>query len=236
MQLYTGTSGFSYDEWRGPFYPEDLPSEEMLSYYATKLPTVEINNTFYRMPKPNLVEGWAAKVPESFRFVLKASQRITHHKRLKEARADAEYMLGVFSAMHAKLGAILFQLPPNFRQDLARLADFCEGLPAGTRAAFEFRHPSWFADETYAKLAERGFALVASETAEDPQPPLVRTADWGYLRLRREAYTPEDLESWLARVRGQDWREVFVFFKHEDAGTGPRLASEFLERFSAANA
>ncbi len=234
MRLLVGTSGFSYDEWRGSFYPEDLPAAEMLPHYAARLSSVEINNTFYRMPKPSVVEGWAAKVPESFRFVLKASQRITHRKRLKEAGEDVAYMLGVFAALGAKLGAILIQLPPNLKQDVARLQGFCAHLPSGTRAAFEFRHPSWFDDATYATLAARNLALVASETDEAPLPPLVRTADFGYLRLRRTTYGPGELAGWVERLRGQDWLEAFVFFKHEDAGTGPRLAAEFLERFQTA--
>jgi uncharacterized protein YecE (DUF72 family) len=232
MRVFAGTSGFSYDEWHPSFYPEDLPASERLSYYATKLTTVEINNTFYRTPKREVIEGWRDKVSDAFRFVIKASQRLTHQKRMKDCGEDLAYALGAYAAIEPKLGAVLFQFPPNLRQDLARLGDFCACLPQGTRAAFEFRHASWFADATYAVLAERNLALVASETDEEPSPAVVRTADFGYLRLRRTSYGPGELDQWAERLRAQDWREAFVFFKHEDAGTGPRLAQEFLQRFA----
>jgi uncharacterized protein YecE (DUF72 family) len=232
MHVYAGTSGFSYDEWHPSFYPQDLPASERLPYYATQLSTVEINNTFYRTPKREVVEGWRDKVPASFRFVLKASQRLTHQKRMKDCGADLAHALGAYAAIEPKLGALLFQFPPNLRQDLARLREFSAHLPAGTRAAFEFRHASWLDDATYAVLAERNLALVASEVDEEPPPSVVRTADYGYLRLRRTSYGPGELDEWAECLRTQDWREAYVFFKHEDAGTGPRLAREFLQRFA----
>ncbi len=228
MRLFAGTSGFSYDEWEGSFYPADLPAKQRLAYYATRLTTVEINNTFYRTPKASVVAGWRAQVTGDFRFVLKASQRLTHQKRLKECAADLAYALDVYRAMQERLGPLLFQLPPNFRKDLARLAAFLELVPADVRAAFEFRNDTWFGEDTYELLRAKNAALVVSDVDELPEPPLVPTADWGYFRLRRTAYAPDALATWLARARAQPWQEAFVFFKHEDAGTGPRLAGEFL--------
>jgi uncharacterized protein YecE (DUF72 family) len=229
MRLFAGTSGFSYDEWEGAFYPEKLPSKERLAFYATRLTTVEINNTFYRTPKVSVVEAWRTQVAGDFRFVIKASQRLTHQKRLKDCAADLPFALEVYRALGERLGPILFQLPPNFRKDAARLAAFLELLPADVQAAFEFRNPAWFDEETYGLLRAKNAALVVSDVDEAPEPPLVPTADWGYFRLRRTAYAPEALATWLARARAQPWREAFVFFKHEDAGTGPKLAGEFLE-------
>jgi uncharacterized protein YecE (DUF72 family) len=228
MRLFAGTSGFSYDEWEGSFYPEDLPAKERLGFYAARLTTVEINNTFYRTPKASVVAGWRAQVTGDFRFVLKASQRLTHQRRLKDCAADLAYALEAYGAMEERLGPILFQLPPNFRKDLARLESFLTLLPAELQAAFEFRSETWFGDDTYALLRARNAALVASDVDELPEPLLVPTADWGYFRLRRTAYSPELLATWLARARAQPWKEAFVFFKHEDAGTGPRLAGDFL--------
>ena len=229
MRLYAGTSGFSYDEWEGSFYPEDLPAKQRLTYYASRLTTVEINNTFYRTPKASVVEGWRAQAQGDFRFVIKASQRLTHQKRLKDCAADLAFALDVYRVMGERLGPILFQLPPNFRKDTERLAGFLELVPADVRAAFEFRSDTWFGEDTYALLRARNAALVLSDVDEAPEPPLVPTADWGYFRLRRTAYAPEALASWLTRERAQPWQEAFVFFKHEDAGTGPKLAGEFLE-------
>ncbi|MSR63580.1 MAG: DUF72 domain-containing protein [Planctomycetes bacterium] len=230
MRFFAGTSGFSYDEWKGSFYPEDLPAKSRLAYYASQLTTVEINNTFYRTPKTSVVEGWREQVSGDFRFVLKASQRLTHIKRLKDCAEDLKFALDVYRAMNERLGPILFQLPPNLKQDLARLAAFLELIPADIRAAFEFRNATWFGEETYALLRAKNAALVVSDVDDAPEPPLVPTADWGYFRLRRTAYTPEALDTWLARAKAQPWQEAFVFFKHEDAGTGPKLAGEFLAR------
>jgi len=228
MRVLAGTSGFSYKEWKGSFYPEDLPAERMLAYYAERLPAVEVNNTFYRMPKPALLESWAAEVPAEFRFVLKASQRITHFKRLKEAGSEVEYFFGVASTLKERLGPALFQLPPNLKKDLPRLEGFLQTLPAGARAAFEFRHASWFEDDVFGALRARGAALCVAED-EELATPLVATADWGYLRLRRQDYDAGAVTAWAAKVKAQPWTEAFVFFKHEDAGSGPRLAAEFLE-------
>ena len=229
MKLLAGTSGFSYDGWTGNFYPEDLGADERLSFYATKLPAVEINNTFYRMPKAELLASWAEQVPDGFRFVLKASQRITHFKRLKDTVSEVEYFFGVASTLGQRLGPVLVQLPPNLKKDLPRLVAFLATLPAGARPAFEFRHASWFEDDVFAALRSKGAALCVAED-EELATPLVATADWGYLRLRRQDYDDAAVAAWAEKVRGQAWSEAYVFFKHEDAGAGPRLASQFLER------
>lgn len=230
MQLRTGTSGYSYDEWTGPFYPEKLKAAERLQFYAERLPSVEINNTFYRLPRASVLENWCAQVPESFRFVIKASRRITHFKRLKGTEDETAYLLKTLGTLGERLGCVLFQLPPNLKQDLPRLEAFLELLPQGTRAAFEFRHPSWAEDDTFARLRDRGLAWVVAEAEEDDdETAIVSTADWGYLRLRRSDYSHADLSAWAERVRATGWDEAFVFFKHEDAGAGPRLAAEFLE-------
>jgi len=231
MRVRAGTSGFSYKEWKGSFYPEDLPAARMLAYYSERLPAVEINNTFYRMPKPALLEGWSAEVPPEFRFVLKASQRITHFKRLKEAGDDVAYFFGVAATLGERLGPALFQLPPTLKKDLPRLEAFLGTLPPGAKAAFEFRHASWFEDDVFAALRSRGAALCLAED-EELATPVVATADWGYLRLRRQDYGDADVAAWAARVREQPWTEAYVFFKHEDAGSGPRLAAQFLEHFA----
>lgn len=229
LRVFAGTSGFSYKEWKGSFYPEDLPAARMLSYYAGRLPAVEINNTFYRMPKPALLQSWSAEVPDSFRFVLKASQRITHFKRLKDAGAEVAYFFGVAAVLGERLGPALFQLPPNLKKDLPRLETFLATLPSGTRSAFEFRHASWFEDDVFAALRASGAALCVAED-EELATPLVATADWGYLRLRRQDYGDEAVAAWAEKVRVQSWTEAYVFFKHEDAGAGPRLAAQFLDR------
>ena len=230
MELRTGTSGYSYDEWNGPFYPEKLKAAERLRFYAERLPAVEINNTFYRLPKESVLENWCEQVPETFRFVIKASRRITHFKRLKKTEDETGYLLKTLRTLGPRLGCVLFQLPPNLKQDLPRLEAFLGLLPEGTRAAFEFRHESWFDETTYQRLRDRGLALVVAEAEADDEPTeIVSTADWGYLRLRRSDYAHADLAAWAERVRATGWDEAFVFFKHEDAGAGPRLAAEFLE-------
>jgi uncharacterized protein YecE (DUF72 family) len=228
MRVHAGTSGFAYDEWKGSFYPADLPAKARLTYYSTRLDTVEINNTFYRTPKASVVAAWKDQVSGDFRFVVKASQRLTHQKRLKDCGPDLAHALEAYRALGERLGPVLFQLPPTSRKDLARLAEFLELLPGDVRAAFEFRNPTWFGEDTYALLRARNAALVVSDVDEAPEPPLVATADWGYFRLRRTDYDRAAIERWLARAREQPWEEAFVFFKHEDAGTGPRLAGEFL--------
>jgi uncharacterized protein YecE (DUF72 family) len=228
MTLYVGTSGYSYKEWKGPFYPPDLPDAQMRRYYAERFRTVEINNTFYRMPKTAVIEAWAAEVPDGFRFVLKASQRITHFQRLKEVGDTMGYLLRAAGALGDHQGPLLFQLPPNLKKDVPRLRDFLALLPEGTRAALEFRHASWFDDEVFAAMRDHQAALCIAEAEDDLAVPFVSTADWGYLRLRLADYADAELEAWAARIGSQGWRDAFVFFKHEDAGKGPQLASRFL--------
>ena len=228
MRWYAGTSGYSYKEWKGVFYPESLPNEQMLEYYAERLPAVEINNTFYRMPRTSVLEKWAQAVPEHFRFVIKASRRITHHHRLKEAEEPTGYLLDRLAALDGKLGAVLFQLPPNLVCDTDRLAAFLDILPDDVPAAFEFRHPSWFCDEARTLLAERNAALCVAEDDTSERPEQIATAPWLYLRLRRPEYTDGALEDWIRRGASAGVEDGFVFFKHEDEGAGPELASRFL--------
>ncbi len=230
MQLVAGTSGFSYDEWRGRFYPEDLPADAMLGYYAEKLAGVEINNTFYRMPKRAVLEQWGRATPESFRFALKASRRITHFSKLANVSDSVAYLVEVSSVLGEKLGALLFQLPPFLRRDDALLADFLALLPAGCPAAMEFRHPSWFDDRVFALLREKNVALCGGDREEGPAPPLVVTADFAYLRLRAPDYDDAALGAWAARITAEPWRRVFAFFKHETKG--PELAARLVELVS----
>jgi uncharacterized protein YecE (DUF72 family) len=227
MRVLAGTSGFSYKEWLGAFYPEKLPAKGMLAYYATRLPTVEINNTFYRMPNRAALEGWRSQVPESFRFAIKAPRRITHIKRLRDCSAELGYLLEVLEALRPCLGSILFQLPPHAKRDLPVLAAFLASLPDGCRAAFEFRNASWHEPDVVALLRSRNFALVQSEEDEPLDPELPWTADWAYLRLRRVLYSQADLDTWLQRLRAANLGEAQVFFEHEDEATGPKLAEEF---------
>lgn len=229
MSLHVGTSGYSYKEWKGSFYPEKIPAKEMLHFYSERLSTVEINATFYRLPQKSTLENWKEQVPKSFRFSLKAPQRITHFKRLNEVGDDTKYFLEIAATLEDQLGVVLFQLPPNLKKDLPRLETFLSALPAQPRVAFEFRHPTWFDDDVLALLRAGNCALCISDTDDMPVTHIDKTADWGYLRLRRVLYSEEHLTDWLARVRQQNWNETFVFFKHEDEGTGPRLAAQFLQ-------
>ena len=229
MRLSVGTSGYSYKEWKGPFYPEKLAAKDMLGWYAERLPAVEINNTFYRMPKRSVLENWAEQVPEDFRFSVKASRRITHFKRLKDAGDELGFLVENLAALGERLGVVLFQLPPNMKADEERLAAFQSLLPEDLPVAFEFRHDSWNSSSVLDRLRERGHALVQSDTEETPADEIVTTAPHCYLRLRRSDYERADLADWIARIRAESPEEAFVFFKHEDEGAGPRMASEFLE-------
>jgi uncharacterized protein YecE (DUF72 family) len=227
MQLLAGTSGFSYKEWVGAFYPDKLPAKAMLEHYATRLPIVEINNTFYRMPNAAAVQGWRSQVPDSFRFAVKAPQRISHFKRLRECGGDLQTLFAALAGLGASLGSLLVQLPPHARCDTTALAGFLRELPAGARAAFEFRHDSWHVPEVFDLLRASNAALVQSESDETFEP-LPWTADWAYLRLRRVDYVTADLERWLERIRQSGVSEAQVFFKHEDGATGPKLAAQLL--------
>lgn len=232
MRLRVGTSGFNFPEWKGTFYPEKLPAVQMLAYYAERLGTVEINYTFYRMPNAKTVAGWDNTVPAGFTFVLKAPQRITHIARLRDVDDPLRYFTETIRPLGTKLGPILVQLPPNFKQDLARLKDFLTLFPADLRCAFEFRHASWFEEPVYEALRGANAALCVADT-EDGHTPLVSTADFGYFRLRDEGYKKTDLEKWAGTVRelGTQWQESFVFFKHEESGVGPKLAQKFAALF-----
>lgn len=229
MNLYAGTSGYSYKEWKGNFYPEDLPAKEMLSFYSRRLPAVEINNTFYRLPQPNIMETWKAQVPPDFRFSVKATQKITHIKRLKNAGEETKYLMETAALLQERLGVVLFQLPPNMKKDAARLRDFLNSIGPDCRTAFEFRNDTWSDEETLSLLKGKDAALVVSDTDEKPLSQIIHTASWGYLRLRRTSYSEDDLVEWIRRVRDQKWKDAFVFFKHEDEGVGPKLAAQFLD-------
>ena len=229
MNFYVGTSGYSYKEWKGTFYPEDLPDKQMLRFYGERFRSVEINNTFYRMPKASVLEAWAKEVPADFMFVLKASQRITHHQRLKDADDSVSYLLEVAGALKERLGPLLFQLPPYLRKDAPRLREFLVLLPSDRRAAFEFRHQSWFDDEVFGLLRDHRAVLCIAEAENELEIPFVSTADWGYLRLRRPDYGDAELKAWAKRVHEQEWREAFIFFKHEEEGKGPEMAKRFLK-------
>lgn len=235
-RLWVGTSGYAFKEWQGSFYPEDLPAQSMLAYYGERLPAVEINNTFYRLPKRSVVEAWAEQVPEGFRFALKASQRITHIKRLRGAAEETSYLFRTVAALGPRLGPVLVGLPPSLKKDLPRLQEFLTLLveeDVTAPVAFEFRHPSWHDDEVRAALREHGRILCQADTEEEPLGELVATAPIGYLRLRREQYSEEDLGRWLATVRAQGWREAYLFFKHEDE-RGPAAARRLLDLAAAA--
>jgi uncharacterized protein YecE (DUF72 family) len=229
MNVYAGTSGYAYKEWKGPFYPEDLPEKQMLHFYSERFRSVEINNTFYRMPKASVLAAWASEVPADFRFVLKASQRITHMQRLKDAGDSVSYLLNVAGTLEERLGPLLFQLPPFLKKDAERLREFLALLPRGCRAAFEFRHQSWFDEEIFGLLRDHQRALCIAEAENDLDIPFMSTADWGYLRLRKPDYGDAELKTWVARVREPAWQDVFVFFKHEDEGKAPLMAQRFLE-------
>ena len=229
MSLYVGTSGFSYKEWKGKFYPEDLPDKEMLRYYGERFKSVEINNTFYRMPKPAMLEAWTADVPPDFKFVLKAPQRITHMQRLKDSADSVAYFLKTAAVLKEHLGPLLFQLPPFLRKDQDRLREFLALLPSDRRVALEFRHESWFDDAIFDLMREHNATLCIAEAEEGVNTPFESTAHWGYLRLRRPDYTDEDLKNWIERIGGKKWTDTFIFFKHEDEGKGPEMAKRFLD-------
>src|SRR5687768_8016504 len=231
QRIVAGASGYSFKEWKGTFYPEKMKPEEMLAWYSARLPTVEINNTFYQMPRAAVLENWAQATPQDFRFAIKASRRITHIARLKpETAADSvAYLYRMLATLGAKRGPVLFQLPPAMKKDLARLSAFLGLLPADHGAAFEFRNPSWFSDDVYDALRAAGAALCLSEREDDAPPPLVETAPWGYVRLRLETYAEADLQEWARRLGDTGWGQTYVYFMHEP--TAPAYA-QTLMRFA----
>jgi uncharacterized protein YecE (DUF72 family) len=232
--VYVGTSGFNYPEWRGHFYPEKCPAKDMFRFYAERFRSVEINATFYRMPTTTLTTAWLAQAPPGFRYVLKAPQQITHLKRLRDCGDALAFFCESARVLGPHLGPLLFQLPPNFRADVARLEAFLALLPSDVRAAFEFRHDSWISDDVLRVLTRHNVALCVADVG-DKTTPMHVTARHGYFRLRDEGYTPADLERWAAEIAGllPKWEEVFVFFKHEDEGKGPEFAQAFLDRLRA---
>jgi uncharacterized protein YecE (DUF72 family) len=228
MNYYVGTSGYSYKEWKGSFYPAKLPAKQMLRFYGEHFRAVEINYTFKRTLTASVLKSWASAVPADFQFVLKAPQQITHWKRLQDAGDSIANFLDIGAKFKKHLGPLLFQLPPDFQKDAPRLRAFLELLPVERRVTLEFRHPSWFDDEIFGLLREQGAALCIAED-EHLEAPFVATTDWGYLRLRQLDYDDPALQTRVKQVRKQKWRDVFVFFKHEDEGKGPKLAKRFLE-------
>ncbi len=234
MALWVGTSGYNYPEWRGTFYPEKLPAAKMLPYYAERLPTVEINYTFYRMPTANIVEGWKGATPDRFKLTLKAPRRITHDKRLKDCAESVQMFVDVAATLGTKQGALLFQLPPFFRKDLEVLDAFLATCPSGIRAAFEFRHASWLDAEVYARLRARNLALCVADS-EKLTTPVEITADYAYFRLRDEGYTSDDIARWARTIRDKTagCADLFVYFKHEESGKGPEFARWFLDAWGA---
>jgi uncharacterized protein YecE (DUF72 family) len=228
MQFFVGTSGYSYEEWKGSFYPQKLPNKQMLSHYAEQFSAVELNNTFRRMPSESNFESWANQVPGTFRFALKAPQAITHFKRLKDAQEPTNHLFRTAAVLKSKLGPVLFGLPGNFKKDLPRLEDFLHLIPKNAQAAFEFRHKSWFDDDVFECLRASRCALCVNDDPEFPQAPLLSSTNWGYVRLRRKRYTKKTLGDWVKKLRSQPWKQAYVFFKHEVTGTGPKFAARFI--------
>jgi uncharacterized protein YecE (DUF72 family) len=231
-RVLVGTSGYNYPEWRGTFYPEKFSTDKMLAYYAERFPTVEINYTFYRMPTEKLLAGWAAGTPDAFRFTLKAPRRITHDAKLRRCEDLLQTFCRTARTLESKLGVLLFQLPPNFKKDAGVLRSFVELLPDGTRAAFEFRHPSWFEADVFDALKSRNVALCIADS-EKLSTPVETTADYAYFRLRDEGYQQQDIEKWAGIVSQLPAADAFVYFKHEEQGLGPDFAKRFIDAVHA---
>ncbi len=229
MKIHIGTSGYAYKEWKGEFYPEKISPKEMLRFYSDYFQTVEINNTFYRMPKESVLISWAGQVPDNFVFALKAPQVITHVKRLRDVGEETGYLFRTLSVLDSKLGPVLFQFPKSFRADRAALEDFLNVIHGNISCAFEFRSPSWLDAGILELLRERGCSLCIADADENPANEIVSTATWGYLRLRRSDYTDADMSQWMERILSQKWERAFVFFKHEEGANGPRMAIRFHE-------
>jgi uncharacterized protein YecE (DUF72 family) len=229
MNHWIGTSGFQYPEWKGTFYPKDLSTSKMLPFYAERFSTTEVNYTFRRIPSAKTIQNWWDATPVQFKFSLKAPQKVTHFAKLRDCGDTMRYFCQVVSDLEAKLGPVLFQLPGAFKKDIGVLGAFLEDVPAGLRAAFEFRHPSWFDEEVFALLKSKNIALCIADSA-DLTTPVVATADYGYLRLRREDYTDADMERWAKSIGENEktWPDAFVYLKHEESGMGPRLAKQLM--------
>jgi uncharacterized protein YecE (DUF72 family) len=233
VAIWVGTSGYNYPEWKGSFYPEKLPAAKMLAYYAERFATVEINYTFYRAPNEKILDGWSRATPDRFRLTLKAPKRITHDARLKECGDSVRQFLETAATLGPKLGALLFQLPPNLKKDLALLDAFVETFPPRVCAAFEFRHASWLDDEVYARLRARNLALCIADS-EKLSTPVEITADYAYFRLRDEGYGADDIARWAGVIgeKTSGCGEVFVYFKHEESGKGPEFAQQLMSHLS----
>ena len=234
MRLLAGTSGYAFKEWKGSFYPKDCKDDAMLGLYAAQFGAVEINNTFYRLPKEHVLLDWAAQVPEPFTFAIKASQRITHYARLKpESLSAVEFLMKNTSALGSRLGPILFQLPPNLKKDFDRLRVFLDTLPLDRRFTIEFRHESWFGDDIFDALRARDIAMCITEQPEFASP-VVSTASWGYVRLHKLDYDDTSLSAWAKTIAGQQWSDAYVFFKHDEGiGSGPPAVGNFTRAFDA---
>jgi uncharacterized protein YecE (DUF72 family) len=233
VHAWVGTSGYNYPEWKGSFYPQKMPAARMLSFYAANFASVEVNYTFYRVPNERILAGWNRETPEPFRLTLKAPKRITHIAKLRDCKDLLDYFLKTAATLGPKLGAVLFQLPPYFRKDLAVLEGFLEQLPSGLCAAFEFRHASWMDAEVFERLRSRNLALCVADS-EKFSTPVEITANYGYFRLRDEGYTTQDLQRWAQVIHdsASACSDVFVYFKHEEAGTGPQFARVLLQALS----
>jgi uncharacterized protein YecE (DUF72 family) len=229
MRFLVGTSGYSYKEWKGSFYPEKLSDKKMLGFYAERFSTVEINSTFHRFPTASTVEAWAAQVPESFRFVLKARQTITHFRRLQNAEEQIDDFINLASLLGERQGPLLFQLPPNFKKDLPRLEAFLTYVGGRAAVVLQLQHESWYDDEVFDCLRAHSAALCCVDDEGAACEKVIGTTDWGFVRLREERYTDAGLRKWIAKLNAQEWEGAFVFFKHEDVGAGPKLAVRFLE-------
>ena len=229
MDIYVGTSGYSYKAWKGKFYPKNLPNQQMLHYYGERFRTVEINSSFNGMPKASVLKRWTKAVPADFQFVLKAPSHITHVKKLKDADALVLHLLEVTETLTEHQGPLFFQLPPTSKKDVLRLREFLALLPLQYRVTFEFRHPSWFDDQVFGLLRDHRAALCIADAEDNLRVPFVATTDWGYLRLRRTEYNETELKAWVKRVQEQNWQNAFVYFKHEDEANGPRMAKRFME-------
>ena len=227
MKIHVGTSGYAYKEWKGKFYPEKIPPKEMLHFYSERLYTVEINNTFYHMPTESVLTSWGQQVPDDFVFALKAPQVITHFKRLRHVDSETDYLFRTLAVLKGKLGPVLFQFPASFHGDRPALEGFLALIPGHISCAFEFRNSSWLTEEILDLLREKGCSLCTADTDENPASEIIRTASWGYLRLRRSDYTDAALSQWRETILAQKWKKAFVFFKHEGDAKGPEMAMQF---------
>jgi len=230
MDIWIGTSGFQYPEWKGKFYPEKLPASKMLPFYAERFSSTEINYSFRRIPSEKAIQSWASSTPDHFKFSFKAPQKVTHFARLRDCGETMQFFHRAIAPMGRKLGCVLIQLPPGFKSDASRLHDFLDDLPTGMRIAFEFRDESWFEDETYGILRKFNAALCLAES-EDLATPLESTADFGCLRLRRLDYSADDIHERAEFVKSQakHWGDAFIYFKHEETCAGPGFARQMLD-------